>query len=200
MAVSRSVSTPDASQSSIPSETRATGVRESRSSARGDRLAPIRATSAARIWWPRLSESSDQRLELRPLDGACFHRASSHAAGVETPGRNQQQMQSRKALAPRGNRGSQLTVHRASSGPIRSKRLTREGFTTPPPGYAAVREPPANRPMVPACCRGGSPDRHSRPVTSRSDARSSGWPTWLSGSLRASRTRRERTRSAGAAG
>jgi hypothetical protein len=95
---------------------------------------------------------------------------------------------------------SQLTVAVLASGPIRSKRLTREGFPSPPPGYAAVREPPANRPMVPACCRGGSPDRHSRPLTACSSARPSGRPTWLSGSLRASRTRRERTRSAGVAG
>ena len=40
----------------IPPETRATGVM-SRGAGRGDRLAPLRATSAARIWWPPFSDA-----------------------------------------------------------------------------------------------------------------------------------------------
>ena len=36
--------------------------------------------------------------------------------------------------------GSQLTVAVLASGPIRSKRLTREGLPSRPPGYTSVRE------------------------------------------------------------
>ena len=42
----------------------------------------------------------------------------------------------------------QLTVVVLASGPIRSKRPTREGFTSPPPGYASVREGLANNPSA----------------------------------------------------
>ena len=44
--------------------------------------------------------------------------------------------------------GDQLTVVVLASGPIRSKRPTREGFTSPPPGYASVREGLANNPSA----------------------------------------------------
>jgi hypothetical protein len=97
-------------------------------------------------------------------------------------------MQSRKALAPRVSRGEPANGRRAGFRPhLQSTTYSGRVSLSPPRGYASVREPPPNRPMVLACCRRGSPDRHSGRVTACSSARPSGGPTWLSGSLRASR-------------
>ena len=106
----------------------------------GVRRLPLRHKAALRQQCPSSSEPAARWVSRRVL--AIPGKASALARRRLAPasGRLQQRVQSRKALARRARRGSQLTVAVLASGPMCSKTTNSGGVSQRPPGYVSVRE------------------------------------------------------------